>query len=103
MDEDTFVTYDDQGNEVVCDILFTFDWEDTGKSYIIYTDNTKDKDGNINVYASTYDAFPGRLDAVESEQEWNLIERIFDLLREEVAAGNQDIDSIAEKVNRMLS
>ena len=27
------------GKEVECDILFTFDSEDTGKSYIGYTDN----------------------------------------------------------------
>ena len=41
-DNQLFFT-NDKGEEVVCDILFTFDSEETKKSYIVYTDNSKDK------------------------------------------------------------
>ena len=43
LNENTFVVINDEGKEVVCDILFTFDYADTGKSYIVYTDNSKDE------------------------------------------------------------
>ena len=43
----TFKVINDEGKEIVCDILFTFDSEETKKSYIVYTDNSKDEAGNI--------------------------------------------------------
>ena len=33
---------DENGREVVYDVLFTFESEETGKNYIVYTDNQKD-------------------------------------------------------------
>lgn len=47
-----FTVINDEGKEVECEILFTFDSEETKKSYMVYTDNTTDKDGNVKVYAS---------------------------------------------------
>lgn len=41
------ITYD-------CDILVTFDSEDTNKSYIAYTDHSVDDKGNLNIYVSSY-------------------------------------------------
>lgn len=40
---------------VECETLFTFESTETGRSYIVYTDNTTDEDGNTTVYASIYD------------------------------------------------
>ena len=54
-DKNTFTVINEEGKEVVCNVLFTFDSDETKKSYIVYTDNTKDKQGNIQVYASIYD------------------------------------------------
>ena len=51
-DKNTFTVINEEGKEVVCNVLFTFDSDETKKSYIVYTDNTKDKQGNIQVYAS---------------------------------------------------
>jgi len=69
----------DKSEEIECDVLFTFDNNDTNKSYIIYTDNTKDDLGNIKVYANTYneDDEEGILGNIETEEEWNIIEQIF--------------------------
>jgi len=69
----------DKGEEIECDVLFTFDNNDTNKSYIVYTDNTKDELGNIKVYANTYneDDEEGLLGNIETEEEWNIIEQIF--------------------------
>ena len=42
------------GNVVECDILFTFDSEDTMKSYVGYTDHSVGDDGRKNIYVSSY-------------------------------------------------
>ena len=67
-----------------CDILFTFDSDETKKSYIVYTDNTKDELGNIKVYANTFDPFSneGDLGEIKTEKEWATIEQIFASINE---------------------
>ena len=54
MEKNSFTLVDQNGEEKTYDVLFTFDNEETNKSYIVYTDNTKDELGNIKVYANTY-------------------------------------------------
>ena len=86
MKKNTFSMLDENGVEVVYDVLFTFESEETGKNYIVYTDNQKDETGNIEVYASIY--YPNdpqsRLEAIETEKEWKVIETILETLQEEV-------------------
>ena len=67
-----------------CDILFTFDSDETKKSYVVYTDNTKDELGNIKVYANIFDPFSneGDLGEIETEKEWATIEQIFASINE---------------------
>ena len=86
MKKNTFSMIDENGNEVVYDVLFTFDNDETGKSYIAYTDNTRDDAGNIQVYASTYDPEnpEGKLEAIETDKEWKVIETILENLQEEI-------------------
>ena len=86
MKKNTFSMLDENGNEVVYDVLFTFESEETGKNYIVYTDNQKDETGNIEVYASIYypDDENGRLEAIETEKEWKVIETILETLQEEI-------------------
>jgi len=86
MKETQFTMVDESGKEVVYDVLFTFDSDETKKSYIVYTDNTTDKDGNIEVYASTYAVENGntRLDKIETEKEWKIIQTILETLEEEI-------------------
>ena len=50
----TFKVIDDEGKEIECETLFTFESDETGKNYIVYTDNTTDEEGNTKVYASIY-------------------------------------------------
>ena len=82
----TFKVINDEGKEIVCDILFTFDSEETKKSYIVYTDNSKDEVGNVQVFASIYDPKMEnpRLDPIETEQEWKIIETILNTLQDEI-------------------
>lgn len=86
MKKNTFSMIDENGKEVVYDVLFTFESEETNKNYIVYTDNTKDASGNIEVYASIYDPNDpkSKLEAIETEKEWKVIETILETLQEEV-------------------
>ena len=84
--KNTFTLLDDDGNEATYDVLFTFESEENGKNYITYTDNSLDETGNVVVYASTYDPKNpnSRLEPVETEEEWKVIETILETLQEEV-------------------
>ena len=87
--KNTFQVINDEGKEVTCEVLFTFDSDETKKSYIAYTDNTLDEIGNIKVYASIYDKTgeSKELLPIESEKEWQLIENIFSKLQDKVEEG----------------
>lgn len=86
MSKNTFTMIDENGNEVTYDILFTFESDETKKNYIVYTDQSRDDAGNIQVYASTYDPNNenSRLGAIETEKEWKVIDTILSTLQEEV-------------------
>ena len=86
MKKNTFTMLDEKGQEHTYDVLFTFESEENGKNYIVYTDNSLDETGNIVVYASTYNPEDpqSRLGAIETEQEWKVIETILETLQEEV-------------------
>ena len=47
-----FKVIDENGKEIECEVLFTFESDETNKNYIVYTDNTTDEGGNTKVYAS---------------------------------------------------
>ena len=86
MKKNTFSMIDENGNEVVYDVLFTFESDETKKNYIAYTDQTKDENGNIQVYASIYDPNNpnSKLEPIESDKEWKVIETILETLQEEI-------------------
>ena len=80
-----FTVIDKNGKEIECEVFFTFESEETGKNYIVYTDNTKDSNGNIRVFASIYD--PNKEDSellpIKSNKEWKIIETILESIQEE--------------------
>lgn len=85
-DKNQFTVINNEGREVVCDVLFTFDSDETRKSYIVYTDNTKDQNGNIQVYASIFNPEDENTELlpIETDKEWKVIETILSSLQEEV-------------------
>lgn len=86
MKENKFTLIDENGVEKEYDVLFTYESEETKKHYIAYTDNSLDESGNVQVYASTYDPTNpnSRLDPIETEKEWKIVETILETLQEEV-------------------
>ena len=90
----TFKVINDEGKEIECEVLFTFESDETKKNYIVYTDNTLDEEGNTKVYASIYnpDQDETKLLPIETEKEWKIIETILEELQNETAnqGGNQE-------------
>lgn len=88
--DNTFTIVDKDGKEVECEVLFTFESDETKKNYIVYTDNSKDEEGNVKVYASIYN--PNRenteLMPIETDREWKVIETILDTIQEESKKNN---------------
>ena len=75
------IVIDKNGEKIECDILFTFDCEDTEKAYIGYTDNSIDKNGRKTIYVSSYDPVIGygTLEDIKTQEE---MEMINDVLKE---------------------
>ena len=88
--ESKFTIVNKEGKEITCEALFTFDSDETKKSYIVYTDNTKDKDGNVKVYASIYNPKDqnNELMPIETDREWKVVEAILESIQEENKKGN---------------
>lgn len=86
MENKIFTAINDEGNKVSCDIIFTFDLDETKKSYIIYTDNTKDEEGKLKLYASTYNPNIKNIELkpIESESEWEIIETIIKSINDDL-------------------
>ena len=89
-EKNTITVMDENGKEVACEVLFTFDSEETKKNYIVYTDNTTDDEGNTRVYASVFD--PAKesteLMPIETDREWKIIETILESIQEESNKNN---------------
>lgn len=74
--------FDDNGNEILCEILFTFDSEEYNKSYVLYVPvETKDDEEDVEVLCSAYvpeeDGSVGQLLPIENDDEWAMVEEIF--------------------------
>lgn len=72
------ILLDKNGNIVECDVLFTFDSEDTMKSYVGYTDNSYASNGRKNIYVSAYNPFSLKmeLENIEDKKELNMINEV---------------------------
>lgn len=87
--EEQITIVDEQGNEQLCEILFTFDSEEFNKSYVVYTPigEDPDEDGNVTVHAAAYvegeDGTGGDLQPIETEEEWDLVEEMFNTFADE--------------------
>ena len=86
MDDKKILKVIGENNETIeYEIILAFKWSKTNKNYVVYTDNTTNDDGNLNVYASIY--YPDddtKLDSIETDEEWNQIEERLDNLHQGV-------------------
>ena len=58
------------------ELLFTFVSEETEKSYVVYTDGSEDEEGNLRVYAASYDRDTMSASDELSDREYAEVERM---------------------------
>ncbi|MCC3356618.1 DUF1292 domain-containing protein [Bacillus sp. REN16] len=87
--EKQITVIDEQGNEILCEVLFTFESEEFGKSYVLYyplSDENEDEE-DIEIHASSYspseDGEDGELQPIETEEEWDLVEEMLNTFLDE--------------------
>jgi len=87
--EKQITVIDEQGNEILCEVLFTFESEEFGKSYVLYypvSDENED-DEDIEIHASSFspseDGEDGELKPIETEEEWDLVEEMLNTFLDE--------------------
>lgn len=84
--ENYFTVKDKNGKDIKYEILFTFESEDTGKKYMVYTNNELDSDDMIKTYASIYeeDGKELKLSPITDDKEWNLVEKLINQATDEI-------------------
>ena len=79
MDENKIIIADEKGNEVVFNILFTYENEERGKSYVfVYKDNEED-----NVMAFIYNELTKEIQEIEDDEEYEEVEEVFNAYNED--------------------
>ncbi|WP_019154616.1 DUF1292 domain-containing protein [Robertmurraya massiliosenegalensis] len=87
--DNNITVIDEEGNEQLCEILFTFDSDEFNKSYVLYYPIGEDDsdDEEIEIHASAFvpseDNKDGDLQPIETEEEWDLIEEMLNTFLEE--------------------
>lgn len=93
----TFI--DEDGNEILCEILFTFESKEFNKNYVLFypVSGSEDED-DIEVMAASYipnENGDGELMPIETDEEWELIEDVlsqFDAAEEHECGCGHDHD-----------
>lgn len=91
--QETMTIIDENGVEHVCEVIFTFESQDYGKSYVLYhvlgeDDENTDEDAEIKIHASSFIPTEegeegGELMPIESDEEWEMIEEMFNTFLDE--------------------
>jgi uncharacterized protein YrzB (UPF0473 family) len=80
---------DEDGNEQLFEVLFTFESDEFDKSYVLYYPIGADEDENeeIEIHASSYTQLEngeeGDLQPIETEEEWDMIEEMLNTFLDE--------------------
>lgn len=79
--QETMTIVDENGNEHVCEVIFTFESKDYGKSYVLYhvLGQEDDDSEEIEIHASSFvpneeGEEDGDLLPIEDDDEWAMIE-----------------------------
>ena len=86
-DHEHITIVDEHGNEELYEILFTFDSEDFGKSYVLFYPAGIPEEDEIELQAFSYieneDGTEGDLEPIETEEEWDMNEEVLNTFIED--------------------
>ncbi|WP_100011907.1 DUF1292 domain-containing protein [Lentibacillus sediminis] len=87
-EKERIIIPDENGEEHLFEVLFTFDVDKTGHSYIAVVPGEQSEDEEVEVYAFRYeeknkDDDDLSLFPIESDEEWEMVEEMLHTLAEE--------------------
>jgi len=97
MDEKQFIVIDEEGNEFLCEIIFTFHSDDFDRDYVVYAIPGKEDDDEIEVSAAWFkqdDDNEGELFPIETDEERELVEQVLQQFEEELQEESDGVDDV---------
>ena len=94
--QETMTIVDENGDEHVCEVIFTFESVEYAKSYVLYHVLGKDdvEDEEIEIHASAFipseDNTDGELMPIEDDEEWEMIEEMLNTFLAEEEEEDED-------------
>lgn len=87
-DDNRIVIPDENGDEHLFEILFTFDVDSTGNSYMVLAPegSSEDEEEEVEVHAFRFEDEAGEdlsLFPIETEEEWDMVEELLNTFTEE--------------------
>ncbi|MFC4618101.1 DUF1292 domain-containing protein [Camelliibacillus cellulosilyticus] len=86
-EEDRIIIPDENGEEHLFDVLFTFDVDETGKSYMVVrpTELPEDDDEYEEVFGFRYEDKDGEFNLypIETDAEWDMVEEMLNTFSED--------------------
>ncbi|WP_156291149.1 DUF1292 domain-containing protein [Oceanobacillus salinisoli] len=84
--KERIIVPDENGEENLFEVLFTFDVDETGDSYIAVVPVEQAEDEEVEVYAFRYEETEKEdltLFPIESDEEWDMVEEMLNTLSDE--------------------
>ncbi|MFO8070170.1 MAG: DUF1292 domain-containing protein [Alkalibacterium sp.] len=93
-DHEHITIIDEEGNEELYEILFTFESDDFGKSYVLVYPTGTDEGEEVELSAFSYKesdgGLEGTLSSIESDAEWEMIEEVLNTFISEEEEEEED-------------
>ena len=93
-DGGNIAVYNEESQPMECTIISKFKNEDTGKSYLVYTDNSRNEEGKKNMFVVSYSPDvpeEDQLRPVETYEEWESISGFLEELRKVIDEKGLDL------------
>ena len=112
-DDDKISVGSSDGLEKEYEVVFTYEDDDSGKTYVAYTEYKVDKKGSLIVDAYFYTDDKSNLTKVESKKEKQLIDEIWEQLQSDIRAqgvdglledfDEEELSTLQENINNVLN
>lgn len=85
-DHEYITLVDEEGNEELYEILFTFESEEFDRSYVLVFPAASEEESEVELHAFAYKedgGLEGQLYPIETDEEWDMIEEVLNTFVEE--------------------
>ncbi len=93
-DGELIAVYNDQNLPLECELISKFKNDETGKHYLVYTDNSRNEEGKKNMFVVSYRPdIPeeDKLRPIETQEEWESISGFLSELRKMIDEKGLDL------------